>query len=282
MPELPEVETTKQGIKTYLEGQIISQVTVYNSMFRIPVPENLNELCTNKKIITVTRRAKYIILQLSHGYILIHLGMSGHLRIKSQHTIPEKHDHIILSLANNLTLRFHDPRRFGLFLYLENPYHNKLLSRLGPEPLSEEFNGQYLFQRAKNKNTPIKSFIMNNEIVVGIGNIYATESLFLAKIHPCLLTKRLSEETCSILTRCIKEVLSKAIECGGTTLRDFYAFDGKPGYFSISLKAYGRKNLPCCCCQHIIESVVIAGRNSTFCPQCQKLKDQPILAKIVE
>lgn len=271
MPELPEVETTKQGIKPHLEGQFIREIDVRNRNFRIPVPTNINKLCAGKKIIAVIRRAKYLLLQLSDGYLLIHLGMSGHLRIVSSNTTPEKHDHITLILTNGNALRFSDPRRFGLFLYIdENPYQHDLLSHLGPEPLAEEFNGHYLHQRAKNKNRPIKSFIMDNEIVVGVGNIYATESLFLAKIHPNTPTKNIPEEQCHILVNYIKEVLRKAIKSGGTTLRDFYAFDGKPGYFSIELKVYGRKNQPCLSCQHLIETLNIGGRSSSFCPHCQK------------
>lgn len=270
MPELPEVETTKQGIKPHLEGQIISEVCVRNPKLRLPVPVQIHELCAGKKIIAVTRRAKYILIHLSEGYLLIHLGMSGHLRIVPSHSIPEKHDHVTLVLTNGQALRFCDPRRFGLFLYLdENPHQHKLLTHLGPEPLSDAFNGTYLYQRTHNKNKPIKSFIMDNEIVVGVGNIYATESLFLSNIHPNMPTKNLTEEQCCILAQHIRSVLQQAIECGGTTLRDFYAFDGKPGYFSISLKVYGRKNQPCFQCQHLIEAMIIGGRNSAYCPNCQ-------------
>lgn len=271
MPELPEVETTKEGIKLHLEGQIIRKISVHNSRLRVPIPNDLNELCVGKKIIAVTRRAKYILIQLSQGYLLIHLGMSGHLRMAEGSSIPKKHDHITVALNNNLLLRFYDPRRFGLFLYIDkNPYEHPLLVHLGKEPLSDEFNGHYLFQKGKNKNKPIKSFIMDNKIVVGVGNIYATESLFLAKIHPSTPTKILSEEAHLNLAMHIKEILQQAIACGGTTLKDFYAFDGKPGYFSILLKVYGRKNQPCLQCQHPIESVILGGRNSTFCPKCQK------------
>ncbi|WP_131793874.1 bifunctional DNA-formamidopyrimidine glycosylase/DNA-(apurinic or apyrimidinic site) lyase [Fluoribacter gormanii] len=270
MPELPEVETTKEGIKSHLEGQTIKGVTVRNPKLRIPVPDNLDQLCAGKKIITVFRRAKYILIHLTKGYLVIHLGMSGHLRIVTAKSEPEKHDHILLMLTNGVILRFCDPRRFGLFLYIdENPYQHQLLAHLGPEPLSNEFNGHYLRQKAKNKNKPIKSLIMDNEIVVGVGNIYATESLFLANIHPTTPAKILSESMCHVLATQIKEVLTQAILCGGTTLRDFYAFDGKPGYFSMSLKVYGRKNQPCLLCQHPIESLIIAGRNSFFCPKCQ-------------
>lgn len=270
MPELPEVETTKQGIKPYLEHQIINELIVRNSKLRLPVPQNLNDLCKNKKIVAITRRAKYILIHLSEGSLLIHLGMSGHLRLAPS-TVPfEKHDHIILILSNGQTLRFYDPRRFGLFTYLEdNPHQHQLLSHLGPEPLSAEFTGTYLYQRAKNRSKPIKSLIMDNELVVGVGNIYATESLFLAHIHPNSPSKNISQDSCYTLVARIKEVLTEAIACGGTTLRDFYAFDGKPGYFSISLKVYGRKNQPCVRCHNPIETLIIGGRSSAFCPFCQ-------------
>ncbi|MFT4060351.1 MAG: bifunctional DNA-formamidopyrimidine glycosylase/DNA-(apurinic or apyrimidinic site) lyase [Legionella sp.] len=272
MPELPEVETTKQGIKPHLENQVIREVSVRNFNFRIPVPENINTLCAGKKVIAVTRRAKYLLLELSQGYLLIHLGMSGHLRIVPQHLAPEKHDHITLILTNGQGLRLSDPRRFGIFTYIEdNPHQHYLLAHLGPEPLAEDFTCTYLYQRAKNKNKPIKSFIMDNEVVVGIGNIYATESLFLAKIHPNKPAKNVCKEDYEQLVIHIKEVLKKAIQSGGTTLRDFYAFDGKPGYFSMALKVYGRKNQPCFTCQHLIETMVIGGRSSAFCPNCQQI-----------
>jgi formamidopyrimidine-DNA glycosylase len=270
MPELPEVETTKQGIKPHLEGQIITGITVRNPKFRLPVPPNIDELCSGKKITAVTRRAKYLLIHLSKGYILIHLGMSGHLRIVPISTNPEKHDHIDLMLNNGLNLRFCDPRRFGLFLYIdENPHQHSLLAHLGPEPLSEKFTADYLYQRMRNKNMPIKSLIMNNDIVVGVGNIYATESLFLAGVHPQTPAKKISESQCLVLTNHIKQILTSAIEAGGTTLRDFYTFDGKPGYFSVSLKVYGRKKQPCLQCDTIVETVIIGGRHSAFCPQCQ-------------
>lgn len=270
MPELPEVETTKEGIKPHLEGQIIRNIDVRNGTFRIPVSASINELCSAKKVLSVTRRAKYILIQLTQGYLLIHLGMSGHLRIVSEKAVSQKHDHITLYLTNGQALRFCDPRRFGLFLYLdEDPHQHKLLAHLGPEPLSEAFNGHYLYQSAQNKNKPVKSLIMDNAIVVGVGNIYATESLFLANIHPATPAKDISKASYALLANHIKQVLQQAIHCGGTTLRDFYAFDGKPGYFSISLKIYGRKNLPCLECQHPVETIIIGGRTSAFCPQCQ-------------
>lgn len=270
MPELPEVETTKKGIKPHIIDQIISGVLVRNSKLRVPVPLNMDELCVGKKITAITRRAKYLLLHLSQGTILIHLGMSGHLRIVPSTTRPEKHDHIDLMMNNGLSLRYCDPRRFGLFVYLdENPYQHSLLAHLGPEPLSADFTSDYLYQRTRNRNQPIKSMVMNNEIVVGVGNIYATESLFQAGLHPKMAAKEITEDACRSLTIQIKDILKSAIEAGGTTLRDFYTFDGKLGYFSISLKVYGRKTQSCFRCNSIIESVIIAGRHSAFCPQCQ-------------
>lgn len=272
MPELPEVETTKQGIKFHLEGQIINRITVRNPNLRVPVPLNINELCAGRTITAITRRAKYILIHLSKGYILIHLGMSGHLRLVPDSKNPEKHDHIDLVLTNGLTLRYCDPRRFGLFIYIdENPYQHSLLAHLGPEPLSEDFISDYLYRRTRNKIQPIKSLIMNNNIVVGVGNIYATESLFLAGVNPQTPAKMITENTCHLLTIQIKQILRSAIEAGGTTLRDFYTFDGKPGYFSLSLKVYGRKKQPCFQCNRIIEAIVIGGRQSAFCPKCQPL-----------
>ncbi|MDP3268227.1 MAG: bifunctional DNA-formamidopyrimidine glycosylase/DNA-(apurinic or apyrimidinic site) lyase [Legionella sp.] len=272
MPELPEVETTKEGIKPHLEGQTISTIVVRNAQFRQSIPSNIDELCAGKRIQSLSRRAKYILIHLSRGYILIHLGMSGHLRIVPQNTPPQKHDHVDLIMHNGCLLRFTDPRRFGLFLYLEdNPHQHSLFSLLGPEPLSDQFNSAYLQQRIKNRNQPIKSLIMNNEIVVGVGNIYATESLFLAGIHPLTPAKKLSQIQCNLLTEHIKKVLKLAIKAGGTTLKDFYSFDGNPGHFRISLQVYGRKKESCFKCNKTIESVVIGGRQSAYCPQCQNL-----------
>lgn len=272
MPELPEVETAKKGITPYLEGQTIDRVIIRNPQLRVPVPIHFNELCAGKKINAITRRAKYLLLHLSEGYVLIHLGMSGHLRVVPNASAPEKHDHIDMIMKNGTLLRYCDPRRFGLFVYIEeNPHQHPLLAHLGPEPLSEEFSDNYLYQRGKNKTQPIKSFIMNNEVVVGVGNIYATESLFLAGIHPLTSVKKLSLTAMQLLTSHIKKTLHAAIAAGGTTLRDFYSLEGKPGYFSISLQVYGRRKQACFKCATPIETVIIGGRHSAFCPLCQPL-----------
>lgn len=270
MPELPEVETTKRGICPHITNQIIHAVEVRNSSFKIPVSSNLSQLCQNKTIIQVIRRAKYLIIQLSQGWILIHLGMSGRLRLEPQNAPIFKHDHISMHLSNHKTLIFSDPRRFGLFLYMDvNPYEHKFLAPLGPEPLSNDFHGNYLFTKINNRNKAIKSLIMDNYIVVGVGNIYATESLFFSRIHPDTPGKAISLDSCHLLVTHIKSILQQAIQLGGTTLRDFYNYDGKPGYFTMALKVYGRNKLPCMECNTIITTRIIGGRASAFCPQCQ-------------
>lgn len=272
MPELPEVETTKEGIKPHLTGQNILGVLVRQPKLRVPVNPDINRLCAGKTINKISRRAKYLLIELTQGHLLIHLGMSGHLRlVNSSHAI-DKHDHIDVHLSNGLTLRYRDPRRFGMFLYIDGqPEEHSLLNRLGPEPLSNEFNSTYLIHQAQKKSTPIKSFIMNNQVVVGVGNIYATESLHLSGIHPNSPTNSVSPAHLTTLCGHIKETLQRAIDAGGTTLRDYYSSEGKPGYFSVSLRVYGRQNQPCFTCNQLIDSLHIAGRNSAFCPKCQPL-----------
>ncbi|MFW2571733.1 bifunctional DNA-formamidopyrimidine glycosylase/DNA-(apurinic or apyrimidinic site) lyase [Legionella sp. 29fVS95] len=270
MPELPEIETTRRGLSPFLLNQTIIDITIRQPQLRLPVTPALNQCCTGQVVKAIYRRAKYLLLELSEGYLLIHLGMSGHLRMTDKTSVASKHDHIDMLLQNGLILRYNDPRRFGLWLYLkENPYQHRLLAHLGPEPLEDSFTGSYLSQRARHKKQSIKSFIMSNDIVVGVGNIYATESLFLAGIHPLTPAGSLKLAQYDRLASHIKQVLEQAIKAGGTTLRDFYAIDGKPGYFTNDLQVYGRKNRPCFHCQTLIETTVIAGRNSAFCPRCQ-------------
>lgn len=272
MPELPEVETTRLGIRPHLLNRTITQITVRESRLRVPVTSNINGFCQQQSILDVTRRAKYLILHLGHGAILIHLGMSGNLRILTHNAVLKKHDHIDVCLDNNTLLRYHDPRRFGLFIYLSEPVDFYLRSKnLGPEPLSSDFTADYLFKRIQSRRQSIKSFIMSNQIVVGVGNIYATESLFLSGIHPKTTTELLKFSDCINLVTNIREVLSKSIQAGGTTLRDFLGSDGKPGYFANELLIYGKKNSSCPRCKTLIESTIIAGRSSFYCPTCQPL-----------
>lgn len=270
MPELPEVETTLRGIQPYLNDRTIVSAVVRNPKLRIPINSDLVAKIQNQKIVNLSRRAKYLILHLNEGFLVIHLGMSGHLKICSHDHPLKKHDHVDLILDSNHCLRFNDPRRFGIFLYFEdNPIGHPLLNHLGPEPLSDEFNPNYLFLKIQKRNLPAKSLIMNNQIVVGVGNIYATESLFLSKIHPSTPAKNLSINQCTLLVQNIKQILTNAIEMGGTTLRDFFGADGKPGYFNLSLAVYGRQSQPCMVCKTKIEALTIGGRTSTYCPTCQ-------------
>lgn len=269
MPELPEVETTRRGISPFLINKTIQNIVIRQNKLRLLVPP-LDQLCVGQKIEGVLRRAKYLLIELTSGYLLIHLGMSGHLRLVSPGTRFGKHDHIDVLLEDGKTLRYNDPRRFGLWQYLtEDPYQHPLLAHLGPEPLSATFNPEYLANRAHKKQQSIKSFIMRNEIVVGVGNIYATESLFFAGIHPATPAGLLKIEHFDKLVQQIKRILENAICAGGTTLRDFFAVDGKPGYFAQALQVYGRKNLPCFQCQQLIQVKIIGGRSSAFCPNCQ-------------
>ncbi len=273
MPELPEVETTRRGISHFLVNQVITQVNVRHRQLRFPIPA-LESLCTGQIIQAISRRGKYLLLELTTGYLLIHLGMSGHLRIAPAGNAAGKHDHIDLLLDNQRILRYNDPRRFGLWLYLtDDPFLHPLLAQLGPEPLSKSFSAIYLSNLAKGKKKAIKSFIMDSKVVVGVGNIYASESLFWAGIHPQTPANRLSMKQYTALVKQIKTVLRQAIEAGGTTLRDFHAHDGKPGYFINQLQVYGRKNLPCARCQTPIQVMIIGGRNSAFCPVCQIIGD---------
>jgi formamidopyrimidine-DNA glycosylase len=221
MPELPEVETTLRGILPHIEKQTILKAVVREHRFRWPIPSNMSEILLGKMILTAERRAKYLLLKTPEGTIIIHLGMSGHLRILTHDQAPQKHDHIDLVFHEKI-LRFTDPRRFGAFLWVEgNPYHHLLLKNLGVEPLTRGFNGRYLWQRAQGRIVPIKSFLMDNKIVTGIGNIYAAEALFKAGIHPSTPVNALSVERLERLVKSSKQILSLAIKRGGTTLKDF-------------------------------------------------------------
>jgi len=270
MPELPEVETTLRGIKPHLLNQRIARIIVRNPRLRWPVPA---EVCraNGQKIISLDRRGKYLLLQLEHGGLIIHLGMSGSLRIL-QHTLaPEKHDHIDIELKNDVCLRFNDPRRFGAFLWVSGDMEShELLRKLGPEPLSSEFTADYLYRRSRNRRVAIKNFIMNGHVVVGVGNIYASEALFMAGIHPQRAAGRVSRQRYEGLTAAIRDVLERAIKQGGTTLRDFVNSDGAPGYFAQELLVYDRAGKHCFQCGAPIRQKVIGQRSSYYCPACQR------------
>lgn len=270
MPELPEVETTRRGIAPHCEGQTITRIQVRNGNLRWPVPGDIGTQMEGQVIRTVDRRAKYLFLNLDRGTAIIHLGMSGSLRIITDNTPAQTHDHIDLLLHSGVILRFNDPRRFGCWLWTDAAETHPLIASLGPEPLSPEFSGRMLFRLSRSKNTPVKSFIMDSHVVVGVGNIYANEALFKAGIHPRRKAGRISLDRYNRLAEAIKEILSAAILMGGTTLRDFVNSDGKPGYFAQSLLVYGRAGEPCPECEIPLKEIRLSGRSTVYCSRCQR------------
>jgi formamidopyrimidine-DNA glycosylase len=271
MPELPEVETTRRGIAPHISGQRIRRVTIRQPKLRWPIPKDLPAILKGRKVLSVDRRGKYLLFTFHHGTLIIHLGMSGSLRILPAQTGPQKHDHFDLVLSSGLQLRLRDPRRFGAVLWTDQPATNHpLLAALGPEPLDEKFCGDYLHARGKDRRTTIKQLIMESKTVVGVGNIYANESLFRAAIHPGRQCNRISQKRYHTLAIAIREVLTEAIAQGGTTLRDFLKEDGEPGYFAQSLQVYGKPGEPCPRCGQRIRVKTISQRSSYYCPDCQQ------------
>jgi formamidopyrimidine-DNA glycosylase len=270
MPELPEVETAARGIAPHVAGQRIVRAVVRERRLRQPVPRNFAALVAGKKIIDATRRGKYLLLTTIDGAIIIHLGMSGSLRLVPVGATPEKHDHVDLQLSNGLMLRLRDPRRFGLMVWSGgDPLAHPLLMGLGPEPLAAAFSEEVLFQRSRGRRIPVKQFIMDAKVVVGVGNIYANEALFAAEIHPLRPAGEVSRGEYRALVTAIKKVLRRAITQGGTTLRDFVAGDGRPGYFQQQLSVYGRRAQSCVKCGRMIECVRLGQRATYFCGHCQ-------------
>ncbi|MCK4842315.1 MAG: bifunctional DNA-formamidopyrimidine glycosylase/DNA-(apurinic or apyrimidinic site) lyase [Methylococcales bacterium] len=272
MPELPEVETTCRGISPHIINKTIADVIVRQPQLRWLIPDNLKQAVSGLMIKNVSRRAKYCLLT-SHqsATVIIHLGMSGSLRIVNTEQAAGKHDHVDFIFTDGTVLRFNDTRRFGaVLLTLEPITQHKLISSLGPEPLSDQFTGEHLYQLSKNRKATVKSFIMDGHNVVGVGNIYASESLFMAGILPTRQAGKISLKRYQKLVDCIKNVLQQAIDQGGTTLRDFVNEQGKPGYFQQSLAVYGRKDEECVQCSAPIQQLKIAQRASYFCSQCQR------------
>lgn len=271
MPELPEVETTRRGIAPYLKNRRIAAITIRQRKLRWPIPEGIEQLLPGQKCSDVGRRGKYLLLDFDCGTLLIHLGMSGSLRVLEQEVPPGKHDHVDILLDSGSSLRFRDPRRFGAVLWHQGEiYEHPLLSRLGPEPLSADFTFEDFWQRSRGRRKPVKNFIMDSTVVVGIGNIYACEALFLAGIHPNARLDRLKRQRMEALHHYCMDVLEKAVAAGGTTLKDFTSADGSPGYFSQQLHVYGREGQICGQCGDEIKRLVIQGRSSFFCPSCQR------------
>ncbi len=270
MPELPEVETTLRGIEPHLLNQRIARIIVRDPRLRWPVPDEVSK-AEGQTFVRLERRGKYLLLWLQQGGLIIHLGMSGSLRIVQHPTAPEKHDHVDVELANGVCLRFNDPRRFGAFLWVDEDMHShELLRDLGPEPLSGKFTADYLYKQSRNRRVAIKNFIMNGHVVVGVGNIYASEALFMAGIHPKRAAGRVSRQRYEGLVAAICDVLDRAIRRGGTTLRDFVNSDGAPGYFAQELLVYDRAGKDCFQCGATIKQKVIGQRSSFYCPACQR------------
>lgn len=268
MPELPEVETTLRGIEPYISSQQVVTLTVKQPALRWPVTENIDSIVCGQTIHRVVRRAKYLIFKLDQGSILVHLGMSGSLRIVNGSAAWRKHDHIEMKMSNGYVLRFHDPRRFGCWLWSASEHVQ--LSKLGPEPLADDFNGDLLYQLSRKRKMAVKPFIMDSSVVVGVGNIYAAESLFRSGIRPDRVASRISKKRYQVLAKNIKGILATAIDQGGTTLRDFVNSDGEPGYFQQSLDVYGRGGEPCKLCQRNLKEIRLGQRSSVFCTNCQR------------
>ncbi len=268
MPELPEVETTRRGIEPHLLGQKIARIEVREPRLRWPVSAEVGEL-SGRRIDGVDRRGKYLLVHLDRGHLIWHLGMSGSLRILPAGSAVAAHEHIELELSNGQALKYRDPRRFGALLYCEqDPQQHPLLASLGPEPLDAAFDVDYLFHHCRHRRAAIKNVIMNSQIVVGVGNIYASEALFRAGIRPARAAGRISKKRLAGLVEAVRATLSEAIEHGGTTLQDFTQADGKPGYFRHELKVYGNQD-DCKICGRPIKQVVIGQRASYYCPGCQ-------------
>lgn len=270
MPELPEVEVSKMGITPHIKGETIAEIIVRQPKLRWLIPHELQQL-SGYKVLSIQRRAKYLLLNTDIGSIIIHLGMSGSLRVLTEDHPVGKHDHVDLVLTNGKRLRYNDPRRFGAWLWQANNKESDLLTKLGPEPLGDEFDAKYMLGKAKGRKLAIKSFIMDNKIVVGVGNIYASESLFSAKIHPMTPIKDLTLKQWNDVVFEIKQVLTTAIEQGGTTLKDFSQADGKPGYFAQELQVYGKAGEACPVCGSNIQQLKIGQRNSYLCVDCQPI-----------
>ncbi|SEK38034.1 bifunctional DNA-formamidopyrimidine glycosylase/DNA-(apurinic or apyrimidinic site) lyase [Nitrosovibrio tenuis] len=273
MPELPEVEVIRRGIGPHVEGQRIIDATVRNPALRWPVPLDLGQKLGGLTIGKVTRRAKYLLFDSSEGTLILHLGMSGSLRLLSPAALapPEKHDHVDLVFDSGMVLRFRDPRRFGALLWeTGDVMRHPLLAQLGPEPLTEAFNGDLLYQQTRGRSAGIKQVLMNSRIVVGVGNIYANEALFRAAIHPVTAAGRIGARRYETLAQAIKEILNLAIEAGGSSLRDFVNSEGNPGYFQQQYWVYGRTGRPCRKCGIPVSHIRQGQRSSFYCPYCQK------------
>lgn len=274
MPELPEVETTRLGLVPVV-GQIVAKVEVRNAALRWPVPSELSSVLVGRTLSQVSRRAKYILGSFTQGAdtgtLILHLGMSGRLCLLERYFPPERHDHVDIQFTDGRVVRLRDPRRFGAVLWAQGDVNqHALLNQLGPEPLTEAFTGEYLYQHIRTRSVAIKIAIMDAHLVVGVGNIYASESLFRAKLNPQMPAKNLTRKQCARLVAEIKATLSDALAAGGSSLRDFFGADGNPGYFQQSYFVYGRTDEPCRVCGKPIVSIRLGQRSTFYCKECQK------------
>ena len=273
MPELPEVETVAAALRACLPGRRITGVKVRCEKLRRPMPVKALQNLVNEAICGVRRRAKYLLIDMSDGQTLvIHLGMTGTLRLTDKNEAAERHDHLDFQLDSGECLRFRDPRKFGLVMVVKPNERGEIkeLGELAPEPLGEDFTADYFYRLSRKRTTAVKNFIMDQRRVVGVGNIYASESLFRARIRPTIAVSRLGQERCRRLVTVIKEVLAEAIATGGTTISDFHSVDGSEGAFARELQVYGRTGELCVKCRQPIEKLTIGGRSTFYCPQCQK------------
>ena len=270
MPELPEVETTRRGLAPHVEGRIVTAATLRRADLRWPISAEISEVLPGQRIDAVRRRAKYLLLDTGAGSALLHLGMSGSLRVVPADTPVRAHDHVDLALDSGRLLRFNDPRRFGCLLWQAPGEGHALLAGLGPEPLSEEFDGDYLFEMSRGRSAPVKTFLMDQRVVVGVGNIYVAEALFAAGVSPLRAAGKVSRDRYLRLAEAIRRILGHAITRGGTTLRDFISPDGAPGYFELELLAYGRGGEPCPRCGRPLKQASIGQRATVWCSHCQR------------
>jgi formamidopyrimidine-DNA glycosylase len=271
MPELPEVETTRRGIAAVADGRHIQALRIYDHRLRWPIDHSVPAQLAGQRIDTVDRRAKYLLLRLERGTLILHLGMSGSLRWLAGDTPRIKHDQFDLFLDTGVTLRFNDPRRFGSLHYTtEDPAEHKLLRNLAPEPFDDVFDTDYLFGLTRGRRVAIKQVLMNGRLVTGVGNIYASEALFRAKVSPRRAARRVTRAECARLVQAVKAALNAAIRAGGTTLRDYVGTDGNPGYFRQKLFVYERDGDPCRVCATLIKKLVQGQRSTYYCPHCQR------------
>ncbi len=271
MPELPEVETTRRGIARVADGQTVHELRIYDHRLRWPIDHDVPHQVAGQRIVSVDRRAKYLLVRMERGTLILHLGMSGSLRWLDAQTPRIKHDQFDLLLETGVTLRFNDPRRFGSLHYTtDDPAQHKLLRNLAPEPFEPTFDTDYLYGLTRGRRSAIKQVLMNGRLVTGVGNIYASEALFRAKIGPRRAAKRLTRADCARLVRAVRAALNAAIKAGGTTLRDYVGTDGNPGYFRQKLYVYERDGEPCRTCDTLVKKLTQGQRSTYYCPRCQR------------